>query len=137
MAPADGCSPVPKSTRQQPSSPFQRVLEADENGDSFHDDEDFEVDAPKRKNRNRGKVSGATLSSCESQFTGAEVRRVGMSQNRGSSRRRTDGVSVDEQDKPYVCDSKRRPTGLLALLGHHVPSAPRASVCSMNKDLSA
>lgn len=36
---------------------LQRVLEADENGDGFHDDEDFELDTPKRKNRNRGKVS--------------------------------------------------------------------------------
>lgn len=34
----------------------QRVLEAEENGDGFHDDDDFEVDTPKRKNRNRGKV---------------------------------------------------------------------------------
>lgn len=36
---------------------LQRVLEAEENGDGFHDDEDFEMDTPKRKNRNRGKVS--------------------------------------------------------------------------------
>lgn len=36
---------------------LQRVLEAEENGDGFHDDEDFELDTPKRKNRNRGKVS--------------------------------------------------------------------------------
>lgn len=34
----------------------QRVLEAEENGDGFHDDDDFEIDTPKRKNRNRGKV---------------------------------------------------------------------------------
>ncbi len=36
---------------------LQRVLEADENGDGFHDDEDFEVDTPKRKHRNKGRVS--------------------------------------------------------------------------------
>lgn len=36
---------------------LQRVLEADENGDGFHDDDEFELDTPKRKNRNRGKVS--------------------------------------------------------------------------------
>lgn len=28
-------------------------------------------------------------------------------QNRGSSRRRTEAVNNDDQDKPYVCDSKR------------------------------
>lgn len=33
------------------------MLEADENGDGFHDDEDFEVDTPKRKHRNKGRVS--------------------------------------------------------------------------------
>ncbi|XP_017264772.1 zinc finger protein DPF3 isoform X2 [Kryptolebias marmoratus] len=58
---------------------IQRVLEAEENGDSFHDDDEFELDTPKRKNKNRGK-------------------------NRGSSRRRTETVNVDDQDKPYVCD---------------------------------
>uniref|UniRef100_A0A3Q2DG51 Double PHD fingers 3 n=1 Tax=Cyprinodon variegatus TaxID=28743 RepID=A0A3Q2DG51_CYPVA len=35
---------------------IQRVLEAEENGDSLHEDEELEVDAPKKKNRNRGKV---------------------------------------------------------------------------------
>ncbi|KAK2856395.1 hypothetical protein Q5P01_005130 [Channa striata] len=60
---------------------IQRVLEAEENGDGFHDDEDFELDTPKRKNRIRGK-------------------------NRASSRRRTDPVNTDDQDKPYVCDNK-------------------------------
>lgn len=39
---------------------LQRVLEAEENGDGFHDDEDFELDTPKRKSRNRGKVSVCT-----------------------------------------------------------------------------
>uniref|UniRef100_A0A669C7I4 Double PHD fingers 3 n=1 Tax=Oreochromis niloticus TaxID=8128 RepID=A0A669C7I4_ORENI len=58
---------------------IQRVLEAEENGDGFHDDEDFELDTPKRKNRNRGK-------------------------NRGSSRRRAEPVNIEDQDKPYVCD---------------------------------
>ncbi|XP_061562882.1 zinc finger protein DPF3 [Cololabis saira] len=58
---------------------IQRVLEAEENGDSFHDDDDFELDTPKRKNRNRGK-------------------------SKGSTRRRTEAVNVDDQDKPYVCD---------------------------------
>ncbi|XP_029281512.1 zinc finger protein DPF3 isoform X3 [Cottoperca gobio] len=58
---------------------IQRVLEAEENGDGLHDDDDFDMDTPKRKNRNRGK-------------------------NRGSSRRRTEPVNIDDQDKPYVCD---------------------------------
>ncbi|KAM9354665.1 zinc finger protein DPF3 isoform 4-T4 [Pholidichthys leucotaenia] len=62
---------------------IQRVLEADENGDGFNDDEDFEFDTPKRKNRNRGKGS-----------------------SRGSSRRRTEPVNLDDQDKPYVCDNR-------------------------------
>lgn len=34
------------------------MLEAEENVDSFHDDDEFELDTPKRKNKNRGKVSG-------------------------------------------------------------------------------
>ncbi|KAM8826453.1 zinc finger protein DPF3 isoform X1 [Synchiropus splendidus] len=60
---------------------IQRVLEAEENGDGFHDDEEFELDTPKRKSRNRGK-------------------------NRASSRRRTEPVNMDDQDKPYVCDNR-------------------------------
>lgn len=41
---------------------LQRVLEAEENKDGFHDDEEFELDTPKRKNRNRSKVSvGSTV----------------------------------------------------------------------------
>ncbi|XP_046877293.1 zinc finger protein DPF3 isoform X1 [Hypomesus transpacificus] len=64
---------------------IQRVLEADENGDGFHDDEDFEVDTPKRKHRNKGRVSG-----------------------RGSGRRRTEAVANDDQDKPYVCDNRNK-----------------------------
>ncbi|XP_048062566.1 zinc finger protein DPF3 isoform X3 [Chanodichthys erythropterus] len=60
---------------------IQRVLEADENGDGFHDDEDFEVDTPKRKHRNKGR-------------------------GRGSGRRRTEAVVNDDQDKPYVCDNR-------------------------------
>ncbi|XP_063078887.1 zinc finger protein DPF3 isoform X2 [Engraulis encrasicolus] len=58
---------------------IQRVLEADENGDGFHDDDDFEVDTPKRKHRNKGR-------------------------SRGSGRKKADAAAVDDQDKPYVCD---------------------------------
>ncbi|CAL1585948.1 unnamed protein product [Knipowitschia caucasica] len=58
---------------------IQRVLEAEENGDAFQDDEDFDVDTPKRKNRTRGK-------------------------NRGASRRRAEAVNNEDLDKPYVCD---------------------------------
>ncbi|XP_033931222.1 LOW QUALITY PROTEIN: zinc finger protein DPF3 [Pseudochaenichthys georgianus] len=58
---------------------IQRVLEAEENGDGLGDEDDFELDTPKRKNRNRGK-------------------------NRGSSRRRTEAANLEDQDKPYVCD---------------------------------
>lgn len=38
-----------------------------------------------------------------------------FSQNRGSSRRRTEPVNMDDQDKPYVCDSKGK------YFVHHVP----------------
>ncbi|CAG01810.1 unnamed protein product, partial [Tetraodon nigroviridis] len=62
---------------------IQRVLEAEENGDGFQDDEEFELDAPKRKSRSRNK-------------------------NRGSSRRRTEPVSIEDQDKPYVCDNNHK-----------------------------
>ncbi|XP_066550425.1 zinc finger protein DPF3 isoform X2 [Amia ocellicauda] len=58
---------------------IQRVLEAEENGDGFHDDEDFEVDTPKRKHRTKGR-------------------------GRGSGRRRNDAANMEDQDKPYVCD---------------------------------
>ncbi|XP_030626928.1 zinc finger protein DPF3 isoform X3 [Chanos chanos] len=58
---------------------IQRVLEAEENGDGYHDDDDFEVDTPKRKHRTKGR-------------------------GRGSGRRRTEALSNDDQDKPYVCD---------------------------------
>ncbi|KAL3052723.1 zinc finger protein DPF3 isoform X1 [Trematomus bernacchii] len=60
---------------------IQRVLEAEENGDGLGDEDDFELDTPKRKNRNRGK-------------------------NRGSSRRRTEAANLEDQDKPYVCDNR-------------------------------
>ncbi|XP_048107290.1 zinc finger protein DPF3 isoform X3 [Alosa alosa] len=60
---------------------IQRVLDADENGDGFHDDDDFEVDTPKRKHRNKGRT-------------------------RGSGRRRTEAATGDDQDKPYVCDNR-------------------------------
>ncbi|MEQ2283821.1 Zinc finger protein dpf3 [Ameca splendens] len=60
---------------------IQRVLEAEENGDSFHEDEELEADTPKKKNRNRGK-------------------------SRGSSRRRTESVNTEDQDKPYICDNR-------------------------------
>ncbi|XP_063049415.1 zinc finger protein DPF3-like [Engraulis encrasicolus] len=58
---------------------IQRVLEADAQEDGFHDDEDFEVDTPKRKHRGKGR-------------------------GRGSGRRRSDANAMDDQDKPYVCD---------------------------------
>ncbi|XP_015236149.1 PREDICTED: zinc finger protein DPF3-like isoform X1 [Cyprinodon variegatus] len=60
---------------------IQRVLEAEENGDSLHEDEELEVDAPKKKNRNRGK-------------------------SRGSTRRRTESANAEDQDKPYICDNR-------------------------------
>ncbi|XP_018583197.1 zinc finger protein DPF3 isoform X2 [Scleropages formosus] len=68
------------STREEESLlEIQRVLEADENGDGYHDDEDFEVDTPKRKQRSKGR-------------------------GRGSGRRKTEAASTEDQDKPYVCD---------------------------------
>ncbi|KAF3849708.1 hypothetical protein F7725_019427 [Dissostichus mawsoni] len=39
---------------------IQRVLEAEENGDGLGDEDDFELDTPKRKNRNRGKNRGSS-----------------------------------------------------------------------------
>lgn len=55
---------------------IQRVLEADAAEDAFHDDDDYEVDTPKRRHRGKGR-------------------------GRGTGRRRTE---MDDQDKPYVCD---------------------------------
>ncbi|KAM8915405.1 zinc finger protein DPF3-like isoform 2-T2 [Spinachia spinachia] len=56
---------------------IQRVLEADAAEDAFHDDDDFEVNTPKRRHRGKGR-------------------------GRGSGRRRAE-VDVD---KPYVCDNR-------------------------------
>nr|XP_046222764.1 zinc finger protein DPF3-like isoform X3 [Oncorhynchus gorbuscha] len=53
-----------------------RVLEADAAEDAYHDDEDYDVDTPKKRHR-------------------------GKSRGRISGRRRTD---MDDQDKPYSCD---------------------------------
>ncbi|CDQ68076.1 unnamed protein product [Oncorhynchus mykiss] len=55
---------------------IQRVLEADAAEDAYHDDEDYDVDTPKKRHR-------------------------GKSRGRISGRRRTD---MDDQDKPYSCD---------------------------------
>nr|XP_043903636.1 zinc finger protein DPF3-like isoform X2 [Solea senegalensis] len=54
---------------------IQRVLEADAAEDAFNEDDDYEVDTPKRRHRGKGR-------------------------GRGSGRRKTD---LDD-DKPYVCD---------------------------------
>lgn len=35
----------------------QRVLEADAAEDAFNDDDDYEVDTPKRRHRGKGRVS--------------------------------------------------------------------------------
>lgn len=40
------------------SSLLQRVLEADAAEDAFNDDDDYEVDTPKRRHRGKGRVSG-------------------------------------------------------------------------------
>ncbi|GAA6080067.1 zinc finger protein DPF3 isoform X1, partial [Tachysurus ichikawai] len=60
---------------------IQRVLEAEEHGDGFHDDDELEVETRKRKQRSKGR-------------------------GRGSSRKKTETGTCDDQDKPYVCDSK-------------------------------
>lgn len=44
------------------SSLLQRVLEADAAEDAF-DDDDYEVDTPKRRHRGKGRVSGGHRSS--------------------------------------------------------------------------
>ncbi|KAF3844766.1 hypothetical protein F7725_007929 [Dissostichus mawsoni] len=54
---------------------IQRVLEADAAEDAFNEDDDFEVDTPKKRHRGKGR-------------------------GRGSGRKKAE---VDE-DKPYVCD---------------------------------
>eukprot|EP00066_Takifugu_rubripes_P025751 XP_011615017.1 PREDICTED: zinc finger protein DPF3-like isoform X3 [Takifugu rubripes] len=56
---------------------IQRVLEADAAEDAF-DDDDYEVDTPKRRHRGKGR-------------------------GRGSGRRRADA----DDDKPYICDTFR------------------------------
>ncbi|KAK3563148.1 hypothetical protein QTP86_016384 [Hemibagrus guttatus] len=66
------------STRDEDLLEIQRVLEADANEDGYHDDEDFEVDIPKRKHRGKGR-------------------------GRGPGRRRMDH---DDQDKPYICENR-------------------------------
>lgn len=40
----------------------QRVLEADAAEDAYNDDDDYEVDTPKRRHRGKGRVSGQLLS---------------------------------------------------------------------------
>ncbi|XP_041429229.1 zinc finger protein DPF3 isoform X3 [Xenopus laevis] len=57
---------------------IQRVLENDENADDANGEDDIEEEVPKRKNRSRGRARGG--------------------------RRRND-TSIDEHDKPYVCDN--------------------------------
>lgn len=39
----------------------QRVLEADAAEDAFNDDDDYEVDTPKRRHRGKGRVSNLKL----------------------------------------------------------------------------
>ncbi|KAG2457596.1 DPF3 protein, partial [Polypterus senegalus] len=58
---------------------IQKVLESEENGEGYHDDEDFELETPKRKYRGRGR-------------------------GRGPGRRRADASTMDDQEKPYVCE---------------------------------
>uniref|UniRef100_A0A8D2KSC8 Double PHD fingers 3 n=1 Tax=Varanus komodoensis TaxID=61221 RepID=A0A8D2KSC8_VARKO len=60
---------------------IQRVLENDENADEANEEEEMEEDIPKRKNRPRGRARGS-----------------------GGGRRRADVSSMDDHDKPYVCD---------------------------------
>ncbi|XP_077178794.1 zinc finger protein DPF3 isoform X3 [Paroedura picta] len=60
---------------------IQRVLENDENADEVNEEEEMEEDIPKRKNRPRGRARGS-----------------------GGGRRRNDVSSMDDHDKPYVCD---------------------------------
>ncbi|XP_041430270.1 uncharacterized protein LOC735179 isoform X3 [Xenopus laevis] len=57
---------------------IQRVLENDENADDANGEDDIEEEVPKRKHRSRGRARGG--------------------------RRRND-ISLDEHNKPYVCDN--------------------------------
>ncbi|XP_075470347.1 zinc finger protein DPF3 isoform X7 [Ascaphus truei] len=65
---------------------IQRVLENDENADEANGDDDKEEEVPKRKNRSRGRARGG--------------------------RRRND-TSLDEHDKPYVCDTRKGSDGAI------------------------
>lgn len=42
----------------------QRVLEADAAEDAFNDDDDYEIDTPKRRHRGKGRVSDQMDTSC-------------------------------------------------------------------------
>lgn len=42
----------------------QRVLEADAAEDAFNDDDDYEVDTPKRRHRGKGRVSDHMDTGC-------------------------------------------------------------------------
>lgn len=107
------------------SSLLQRVLEADAAEDAF-DDDDYEVDTPKRRHRGKGRVSGASAGVISRLVQRTEVRLLNSQgscgrsrgcvfcrysqcldvfpQGRGSGRRRADA----DDDKPYICDSKSR-----------------------------
>ncbi|XP_076835384.1 zinc finger protein DPF3-like [Brachyhypopomus gauderio] len=74
----DGLDKRNSSRDEESLLEIQRVLEADANEDGYHDDEDFEVDIPKRKHRGKGR-------------------------GRGSGRRRSD---LDDQDKPYIYENR-------------------------------
>lgn len=76
---------------------LQRVLEADENGDGFHDDEDFEVDTPKRKHRNKGRVSDEHDSS--KSVDGVKEKRHVRARKRDGSRPRPGWTDTGERNK--------------------------------------
>lgn len=81
---------------------LQRVLEADENGDGFHDDEDFEVDTPKRKHRNKGRVSDKHDSS--KSVDGVKEKRQVRARKRDSPRKGgLTPVREKSMKKKYLC----------------------------------
>ncbi|XP_060722079.1 zinc finger protein DPF3 isoform X1 [Tachysurus vachellii] len=81
---------------------IQRVLEAEEHGDGFHDDDELEVDTRKRKQRSKGR-------------------------GRGSSRKKTETGTCDDQDKPYVCDNRHKQKSVDSVCGKRYKNRPGLS----------
>lgn len=76
------------------SSLLQRVLEADAAEDAF-DDDDYEVDTPKRRHRGKGRVSGGSVGVISRLSQRTEVRLLNSRGSCGRSRARVGACSAD------------------------------------------